>query len=954
MSGMVEDLKIQIPHITNNIIPLSNLIKCYTNEAYSQLRTMVENLAITKGKDLDIIRRKKLLVLIISIRQNFVKLYTLVKWSCQSREIGKLIDLLNWFRTQESCFDQLTLKLVELNGFSAAKLPNSDLITSLQVLIKGRPQLPSYNLIVNPPISSQKILQVLKELNLLLMTRMALNDNIPLEYLHNHEIKHGRLILTLPKKYMVSVTIGNDQVVDKEEDYYKSPYFFIDFKFLFGQAGDQGQEFQSDKNFISTNITTSLSQTVFYKLETQCNQVLLKENLNGMYKLLNNFTRKFKFEVILQQLKSLNPLKWKTISFKFDNTKDFEKIIINYWTSPLNIIEILLDENLDVVYNWFKDNQRIKSPIKVDSDEFSIEYLLNTILNNHVELLIGKLLEESKALDILEESTNPYQMIVNLLESRKAVFSIDALLGKFYIVDPNVIEINFLQKINGFNFDNEEMKLIEYIVKLLIDLKLEVIANEITNRLIIMEWITNHIIQLKDPELTKLSENFGKHYKITYFRCKNWPSSWFLINIIDDNFRIKWYVSRIRSIKGEWRLQWVMPLDIKYASTFDFFNDLSVMCSNKIIGNMITEELMEKSIKFIELKPQEISTLDFGGNFTINSKAFEFGLLLYNNGEFLPVANSSNGLILEIKLINNHDEKSVEIRLTSKLKLLEDSNSDFIKNASISNLCIHDTYFEIKELVNLHNFGIDTEGLSRNIFKSLYKFNNLVKLINELNLNHIEILQSNGNLNIKVNEVFNCLYVQLPNEYNNAYYFTTENNDKYSDLIIRFINKAIVDDNVQLIGIINYLNLIQDVIKPINDLEQFMSDKPNMKLNNGLGKLYLNVKFFSLNHFELLFFVNSISSPNNKKIINSKIVLNVKFKFNKFKRNNNLDLTISLIDNLSLKDVKFKKLFELIYKRLKDNPKIVNLNYDFIVDLRLFDQFLKDIGNCFMDYIDLD
>ena len=93
-----------IPHITNNIIPLSNVLKFYTQEAYKQLTTAIENLSSTKDTENDSSRKKFFLNLIISLRQDFIKIYTLVKWASSSKDISKLIDLLNWFRFSRFLF----------------------------------------------------------------------------------------------------------------------------------------------------------------------------------------------------------------------------------------------------------------------------------------------------------------------------------------------------------------------------------------------------------------------------------------------------------------------------------------------------------------------------------------------------------------------------------------------------------------------------------------------------------------------------------------------------------------------------------------------------------------------------------------------------------------------------------------------------------------------------------
>lgn len=78
----------EIPHISSNILPLSNILKFHTQEAYKQLTTIIENLSVTHESENDSSRKKKFLQLIISLRQDFIKLYTLVKWAANSKDVS--------------------------------------------------------------------------------------------------------------------------------------------------------------------------------------------------------------------------------------------------------------------------------------------------------------------------------------------------------------------------------------------------------------------------------------------------------------------------------------------------------------------------------------------------------------------------------------------------------------------------------------------------------------------------------------------------------------------------------------------------------------------------------------------------------------------------------------------------------------------------------------------------
>lgn len=951
----------ELPHITNNILPLSNVIKFYSQETYKQLNTIIENLSITSDKDSDVVRKRKFLNVIISLRQDFIKLYTLVKWASKSPQVNKLIDLLNWFRTQEFYFDQLSLGLNELNGFSGAKLPNSDLITSLEVMIKGRPQLPSYNLIrPNPKLSPEKILSVLQELNLLLTTRLALTDNIPQLFLKNHDIKDGRIIFHLPKKFEVSITVGNDLIIDSNnEDYLKSPYFFIDFKFLFGINPETG--------ILQTDISTDLPVDAFwYKLEKQCNSILLADNLPGLYKFLIRFSEIFKFKLIYnEQLKQLNRLKWSNIKYKLINNNS--KITINYWGNE-NFIELLIDDNFQLVINWFKNNKLMEfNDLIVDDDRLNIENVLNSILNKHCELLMDKIYQKNpKILKLI----NPYQILIKLTSNKFTILSIDSLTGKFYFIDPNSVEFQILRKINTFNpteTNEDDESFISYINTQLIELKLLTIAKEIHNKLVTIEWINNKIITLKNDELTKL--NIDNKFKIQYFRCKNWPSSWFLINVIDDkNFDINWYVSRIKSIKGDWKLEWVSNLSLKNSLNFKFFNNLSLLCSNKIIDNMISQELVHKNIEFMELKPdneiltqylptqEEKKPID-----TDNNGGYELILLVFNGkSRYLPIQNSSNSFILKFELINNKESKLIKIKLISKLNL----NLPQLRQVHLQNLTVNESQncFEINKEINLVNFGMNFNttniNLLSDIFDTLYKFNRLISLMNELMENKIDVLEYDDFFKIKVNDYFKELYIGLPpsNDNGDSVFYFKYNPDEQNTikLIINYVNKCLcyAGRPYTILNVINYLNQITPIMESISHLSKFLNEANKFKLPNGLNKLNLDLKFINLNNFELLFSLNYFTNNNTKKIQKDKIILNLKFKLNKFKINNNLDLIISLIDNINIKNLKYKKLFELIFKTLNGNDNLINLNYDFIINLSVIDEFLLEIGKCFLDYVE--
>ena len=100
-----------------------------------------------------------------------------------------------------------------------------------------------------------------------------------------------------------------------------------------------------------------------------------------------------------------------------------------------------------------------------------------------------------------------------------------------------------------------------------------------------------------------------------------------------------------------------------------------------------------------------------------------------------------------------------------------------------------------------------------------------------------------------------------------------------------------------------------------------------LKLSNGLYKLYFNLNIISLTHLQLVFFMNSNTGSNLKKIQRDKIMINLSLiKFDRFsKPNGNFQdstnghlIKISFKDSLINENLKFKNLFEIIFKNINE------------------------------------
>lgn len=1042
-----------LPHITNNIVPLSNILKYHTQEAFKQLVTVIENLSATRDLTSDLNRKKKFLQLIISLRQEFVKIYVLVKWASNAKDIGKLIDVLNWLRSQEYYFDQLCLGLSDLNRYSGAKLPNPDLPTSLEVLVMKRPQLPSYNLIERSPVSPEKILEVLQELNLVLTTRMALMDDLPNVFVHNYTVKNGRVYLQVDHEFQVQISVANDLMIELKKDYYKSPFFFVDFRFSFGINPEtllitHGDEYGS----------TRLPEGSFKKLEAAANSVLLHHGFHGLYDLLHKYSISFKIYLMAKQLKEICVnSKWRgNLQFKYQKNRSL--LIINYWSNHYmsknwqSFIELGMDRNCNIGVRWFKHGKydfsidfsslfreynRFDSithedvseeEVEMNSDtvnmaemkrelqDLSIDLILSTVVNKHSEILMQRVYEELNGFFSTRSNVcyllTPQQLFFKLTPNKSSIFAINPLTGFFYFIDPSPIQDQAMRKINLLNpsvRNQNSIKLDEMgqkIVEDLVQVRLDTFNEELSTKLGVCGWIKNRTIVLNDYETMKLFNFFthrrskaSKKNKISFFRCKNWPSGWFLTTFIEGtSYRPLLWVTRIKSVKGEWTIQWIQKVNVGDQRINDFnsqlelstretdeetetdlnyifFENLSILCSNMIIDHMILEELQTRHIQYMRglthdrmlklIEKFELQNLGFNEETYGNSNIwrYESMMVLYNDSALLPLENSSTCLFLETKLISDNYMDQMKIKLFGKLRNLLDNLSDSFEGENLTISSLRD-YFEINDVVNLSAMGFDesTSKVDKNLLGSLLsklkKFSRFLRILNLLVENGFAILSISFNaIKIKV-------YPQSPktviihfNEKDEKFRLEYMHEVAIEDsLILKFLNRYLgsnrVDEN-DIIGVMIYLQELHKVFASISNIKKQL-DSPENKLPNGLKILNFEIQVDDLNYMRIIFFVNYTNSAI-KKYASDKISVSLCFKTDKFSKESRLNCRVSMKENLTSKNLKYKSLFGNIFKNLSEleaskDRLFIKFNYDFFVDCDLLPELLMRIRDCFQHY----
>lgn len=1008
----------QVPplvHITSNIIPLSNVLKYYSQESYKNLTIIIDSLSKSRDDVNDSNRKKAFLEVVISLRHDFIKIYTLVKWASNSKDLSKLIDLLNYFRSLDFTFDQLGLGLSELSGFAGAKLPNADIITSLEVLMKKRPQLPSYNFIKSSPVSPEKILDVMNELNITLMTRMSLYDNLPSRFVGRYEVKDGRVYIYVPTEFAISLSVGNNLIVSNDEENYKSPFYFVDFGFLFGANLRNSSILESRENNVITKLPTHSHQ----KLEKVVNTVLLGKGLNGLYEVLHKYSISFKIYLLQKQLKVfMHYTKWKdNIQYKYQHGKTL--IVIHYWTRRNNLksfIELGVDKKYNISFRWFRNgnyqlNQEVGdlkravdfldlSVFEKDYSEFvelSLDSILGSFVGKHSEILMERIFQRLNETISKEEQCcsyyGPLQLSIQMTPSKTSFFTINPLTGSFFFLNSSPIENQAVNEINNESLswkgDALDDDIIEHVVHRLKQLKLDMFSREIRTRLIVCGWITSDIVKLNDFELSKLYDLLDQDSKLFdvsrkafgFYRCQNWPSSWFLCNAtLDTCFRSYWWVARIRMVKTDFKIQWVdrLTFDSIYPNTdsgsldisYKVIGNLAGLCSNKIIDHMLIEELLKKEIQYLKL-PSSSKTDEFFSRHGVDNlyhsrdddkdvlSIYKSMFVLYNK-DMLPIENSSNALFLYVCLSKEGGYTQMTLKLFGGLRNIK---SNLFQNFKKLDVYINDeqTYFEITNQVYVSG---DTDGQSfsennvlDSIFYKLSKLRNHLKLLNYLDRSGVHVINNSVNF-FEIG--IECLKKNLRIDVSNLPHLRMQCDSVESNevkLIINYLNRYInlsPTNEVTIIGMIKYLEGITPVLNSIKEVRQKIMEFDAKNSREDI-RLSFDAEFHDLNYIRFLYYLYHGNANSGKKLVKDKIVISLALRNNYFDKENKLMCKLSTKENLSSKNLKFKKLFELIFRGIDelkaDENQLLKLKYDVLADFAVLEMVMLKITDCFIKYL---
>ncbi|XDG07024.1 hypothetical protein ABKA04_006639 [Annulohypoxylon sp. FPYF3050] len=399
-ASRMNDLPDEIRHITDGYIPLGTILARVAQKTHNRLLEEINALAKMPVSTLamngttghvggsaddnspdNINKKVRLLNFAQDMHAEWVKAAVIARWSRNSFNVSKLVDLANLLLRQRlhyiNTINALAFTKVSL---AQARLPNPDLRTALHALSTGAaPWMPDLNYLEVPPLSSQDKLQWIENLNTLLSIRLNLEDydNLPYHF-QNYVIGSGRVTFKVPGEFEVDLTIA-DEDFDKQ-------FWFIDFRFDFTPA------------------PAELSDVLRMHLEGKVNEILEKDGLPGCYKFLHEYVLTQKVTEYHRQAIEMGRGRWVDM-LKIERLH--RSMSIQYWIGryqpdgPKSWIILGVhsgkktnglqgpESSSHLTLRWFRDNREVKEfDIPLDDANISAEDLLLSVITKHNEFIL--------------------------------------------------------------------------------------------------------------------------------------------------------------------------------------------------------------------------------------------------------------------------------------------------------------------------------------------------------------------------------------------------------------------------------------------------------------------------------------------------------------------------------------------------------------------------------------
>ncbi|KAI5282471.1 mediator complex subunit, partial [Ascosphaera aggregata] len=372
----------ELTHISQGLYPFAQLLNRATQQTWNDLNELLNGLAepaskVANGSSTppsaleNAQKRSKIMQFAQDKRNSFIKLLVLSQWSYRAIDVGKLIDLQAFFRSQYQAYTEALVFTGEMKrDLVRAQTGSPDLATAIRLLSVDTTLLAKDTGLVPPkPLAPHQMLRTLKDVNRILKKRLILHENIP-EPFSKYFIHDGRVTFVIDKMFELDLSVADDNN--------DSQFFYIDLRFRFSPSA------------------ILPSEKVFRGLEESINFDLKAVGLQGCFEHINNLVLSMKIAILHQQALQLPQSIW---SSKVHVLLTHRTLVVQYWIDkpgPKSWLQIGISRRTEtskvptLTLRWVCDgNERPADKITFDHSQLSTRAILKSVVASHTSLTLS-------------------------------------------------------------------------------------------------------------------------------------------------------------------------------------------------------------------------------------------------------------------------------------------------------------------------------------------------------------------------------------------------------------------------------------------------------------------------------------------------------------------------------------------------------------------------------------
>lgn len=313
-------------------------------------------------------------------RDRFTKTLILSDWSRIEKDMARLIDIKVWQDKQRFAHEHARFAIGQIKVDTVpAKMPNPNIDGAIELLATGKASwVPDFGYVPPKRLSAKQLLRTLRDMNVLLATRLNLHDELP-PHMKDFTIADGRATFTVPGEFEVDLSVADEDPA--------SPFYFIDIRLLF------------------TPSSGALDERLRGFLEGKVNEALATKRLQGCYDFLHNFVLTHKINVLRSQAQDMVIDKWFEC-VKYENLR--RSLTLQYWADmpgPKSWIEIGIDSGKEKgssrttstpklsVRSFRKGAETVNEQIDVDWQDLDLEKMAMAVIANHSYSILSSMKE---------------------------------------------------------------------------------------------------------------------------------------------------------------------------------------------------------------------------------------------------------------------------------------------------------------------------------------------------------------------------------------------------------------------------------------------------------------------------------------------------------------------------------------------------------------------------------